>query len=113
MAKKLIMQNAWCLARKGVIRFGGKASDYIAEAMRIAWKMYKELRSKKGGSIAGIAPLFLQKAFGHPSMIQQINGDSILKVKKETKKAFLIEAVAHQGGIDVVNKFWAPKSVCI
>lgn len=112
LSMKVLMNNAWKIARNGVKRFGGRATDYIAEAMKIAWKLYKELKAKKGGKIAAIAPWFVRKTFGHESMVQQIAG-SIYNVKKETAKAYLIEAVAHEGGIDIVNKFWAPKSVCI
>ncbi|WP_348658943.1 hypothetical protein [Heyndrickxia faecalis] len=112
LSMKVLMNNAWKIARNGVKRFGGKATDYIAEAMKIAWKLYKELRSKKGGRIAAIAPWFIRKTFGHESMVQQIAG-STYSVKKETAKAYLIEAVAHEGGINIVNEFWAPKSVCI
>jgi len=106
------MNNAWKIARNGVKRFGGRASDYIAEALKLAWKMYKQIRDKKGGRIAGIAPWFIRKTFGHESMVAQIN-NSVFIIKKETEKAFYIEAVAHEGGIDIVNKFWVPKSVCI
>jgi len=112
LTKRSVMNNAWKIARNGVKRFGGRASDYIAEAMRIAWRLYLELRAKKGGRIAGIAPWFIRKTFGHESMVEQITV-SVYNVLKETKKAFYIEAVAHEGGIDIVNKFWVPKSVCI
>lgn len=112
MTKKTIMINAWKIARNGVKRFGGKATDYIASAMKISWNMYKALKAKKG-DITRIAPWFLEKTFGHKSMVQQINGDSTLKIKKATDKAFLIVATAFQSGIEVVNEFWAPKSVCV
>ncbi len=112
LAKKVLMGNAWNLAYKGVKRFGGKATDYIAEAMKWAWNMYKALKAKKGGKIAGIAPWFIRKTFEHPSMENQI-AVSTYNILKETEKAYYIEAVDHKGGIDIVNKFWAPKSVCI
>ena len=34
---KSIMKNAWEIARKAASEFGGKASQYIAEALRMAW----------------------------------------------------------------------------
>ncbi|MDR9795207.1 hypothetical protein NSS70_04600 [Aeribacillus sp. FSL K6-2848] len=37
LTKRSVMNNAWKIARNGVKRFGGRASDYIAEAMRITW----------------------------------------------------------------------------
>lgn len=112
LSMKVLMNNAWKIARNGQKRFGGKVTDYLAEAMKIAWKLYKELKAKKGGKIAAIAPWFIRKTFDHKSMVQQIAG-STYNVLKETEKAFYIEAVAHEGGIDIVNKFWAHKSVCI
>lgn len=35
---KNIMKNAWEIARKGQKQFGGKVSEYLSEAMKIAWK---------------------------------------------------------------------------
>lgn len=114
MKMKVIMGNAWIIARKGQRKFGGKVSEYFAEALKISWALYKKEKARKGGDIVMIAPWFLEKKFGHKSMIQQINGDSILKIKKETEKAYLIEAVAYyEGGkVEIKNEFWAPKSVC-
>lgn len=37
------MKRAWEIARKGVEKFGGKASEYIAEALRIAWSETKKV----------------------------------------------------------------------
>lgn len=39
--KKQIMTRAWEIARAAVKRFGGKASEYIAGSLRIAWKIAK------------------------------------------------------------------------
>lgn len=40
-----VMTKAWKIARKGVEKFGGKAIEYISEALRIAWALVK-----KGGN---------------------------------------------------------------
>ena len=40
-----VMTKAWEIARKGVEKFGGKAIEYISEALRIAWALVK-----KGGN---------------------------------------------------------------
>jgi hypothetical protein len=37
ITKSVIMQAAWRYAKAAVKKFGGKASDYIAETMRQAW----------------------------------------------------------------------------
>lgn len=34
---KSIMKNAWRIARNAAAKFGGRAAEYIAEALRIAW----------------------------------------------------------------------------
>lgn len=34
---KEIMTRAWEIAREGQIKFGGKVSEYISEALKIAW----------------------------------------------------------------------------
>lgn len=115
LTKKSVMNNAWKFARNGAKRFGGRPKEYFAEALKLAWKMYKQIRDKKGGRIAGIAPWFIKKTFEHPSLVHQIQHESIYKIKKETEKAYLIEAIAtfENGKIEVKNEFWAPKSVCV
>ena len=40
--KRKIMNRAWELAREGQKKFGGKVSEYIAIALKIAWKEAKE-----------------------------------------------------------------------
>lgn len=40
--KKEIMKRAWEIARQGAEKFGGKAIEYIAEALRMAWKEAKQ-----------------------------------------------------------------------
>lgn len=44
MNKKVIMKNAWTIARQGVEKFGGKATDYISEALKQAWAIAKQLQ---------------------------------------------------------------------
>lgn len=43
MTKREIMTTAWTLAREGADKFGGKPAQYIAEALRIAWKESKTM----------------------------------------------------------------------
>lgn len=35
--KARVMKRAWVIAKAAVVRFGGKSSEYIAEALRMAW----------------------------------------------------------------------------
>lgn len=41
---KNIMTRAWEIAKEAVASFGGKAVEYIAEAMKMAWAEVKEVR---------------------------------------------------------------------
>ena len=52
-AKKELMENAWKIAREGQKAFGGKVSEYFAEALKMAWAQAKstidiEALEKKG-----------------------------------------------------------------
>lgn len=40
-AKKTIMKRAWEIANNAAVKFGGKASEYISESMRISWIIAK------------------------------------------------------------------------
>lgn len=53
MTKKEIMIKAWKIAREGQKAFGGKVSEYFAEALKMAWAQAKngldiEALEKKG-----------------------------------------------------------------
>ena len=43
--KARVMQMAWGIAKNAESRFGGKATQYITEAMKMAWSLIKELDS--------------------------------------------------------------------
>jgi hypothetical protein len=38
-----VMRKAWEIAREGQKKFGGKVRDYFAEALRVAWRIVKEM----------------------------------------------------------------------
>lgn len=40
---KNIMTRAWEIARTGAEKFGGKAKDYFAHALKMAWAEYKDI----------------------------------------------------------------------
>lgn len=44
---KEIMNNAWKIAKNAAKKFGGKAIEYIAGALKMAWKMTKGLSEKQ------------------------------------------------------------------
>lgn len=59
MTKANIMRSAWRVAREGQEKFGGKVSEYLSEAMKIAWQDYKiyveyEAKEKERTNIATI-----------------------------------------------------------
>jgi hypothetical protein len=43
--KKQVMIAAWKIARMAVAKFGGKVSEYLSEALRMAWKNVKAAKS--------------------------------------------------------------------
>jgi len=45
MMKKLVMKKAWEIAKNGASRFGGKASEYLSESMKLAWFEVKRTRN--------------------------------------------------------------------
>lgn len=45
--KKQIMKRAWEIAREGQKKFGGKVREYIAIALKLAWK---EVKTAKAGT---------------------------------------------------------------
>jgi len=38
---KEVMVRAWEIAKEAVVKFGGKAIEYIAEALKLAWAEFK------------------------------------------------------------------------
>lgn len=45
--KKKVMQRAWQLAKQGAKQFGGKAKEYFAISLRMAWAEIKEESAMK------------------------------------------------------------------
>lgn len=48
---KKVMVRAWEIARQGVKKFGGKAIEYLAEALRMAWAEFKMAVANERGNI--------------------------------------------------------------
>jgi len=42
-----VMTQAWTIAREGQTKFGGKVSEYFAEALRMAWNIVKNLMKEE------------------------------------------------------------------
>ena len=47
MTKSVLMKNAWTLAKEGAAKFGGKAVEYFAEALKEAWAIKREFDAQK------------------------------------------------------------------
>ena len=91
--KSQVMKNAWKIAKEGAKKFGGKAIEYIAEAMKMAWS------SAKGGntSLAKFQAVEakMRKA-GKYSMVQ------VLDFAKEVKFNEVMHKVGAYYGIEVI-----------
>jgi len=52
--KKTVMARAWEIAREAVANFGGTASEYMSEAMKMAWAESREPKMRGTYEYAGI-----------------------------------------------------------
>lgn len=91
--KKELMKNAWGIAKEAAKKFGGKAVEYIAEAMKMAWAAIKD----NGTSVAKFQAVEakMRKA-GKYSMIQ------VLDFAKEVKFNEVMHKVGAYYGIEVI-----------
>lgn len=92
--KKEIMTNAWKIAKEAVKKFGGKAIEYISEAMKIAWADAKEGNTSVAKFQAVEAKM--RKAGKH-SMVQ------VLNFAKEVKFNEVMHKVGAYYGIEVIT----------
>lgn len=91
--KKTVMTNAWKIAKESVKKFGGKAIEYIAEAMKMAWAI------AKGGnnSVAKFQAIESKmRKSGKHSMVQ------VLNFAKEVKFNEVMHKVGAYYGIEVI-----------
>ncbi|AZF91158.1 hypothetical protein CHPC954_0023 [Streptococcus phage CHPC954] len=107
--KKEIMTNAWEIAKNASKKFGGKAIEYIAEALKMAW-------SDAEGSNTSLAKFQaveekMRKA-GKYSMIQVLNFAKEVKFNEVMHKEgayYGIEVVADGDSIGtyyIAEKVW-------
>ena len=91
--KKEVMAKAWEIAKEAVKKFGGKAIEYIAEAMKMAWA------DAKGGntSVAKFQAVEAKmRKDGKYSMIQ------VLDFAKNVKFNEVMHKVGAYYGIEVI-----------
>ena len=91
--KKELMKNAWEIAKEAAKKFGGKAIEYIAGAMKMAWSAIKDSDTSLAKFQAVEAKM--RKAGKH-SMIQ------VLDFAKEVKFNVVMHKVGAYYGIEVV-----------
>lgn len=64
------MQKAWEIAREGARKFGGKVSEYFAEALRMAWAIVKNGMEKYVKQVKGtIEPVQASELAGSEKQI--------------------------------------------
>lgn len=91
--KKELMTNAWGIAKNAAKKFGGKAIEYIAGAMKMAWAAIKDSDTSLAKFQAVEAKM--RKA-GKYSMIQ------VLDFAKNVKFNEVMHKVGAYYGIEVV-----------
>lgn len=91
--KNEVMKNAWGIAKNAAKKFGGKAIEYIAGAMKMAWAAVKDSDTSLAKFQAVEAKM--RKAGKH-SMIQ------VLDFAKEVKFNEVMHKVGAYYGIEVV-----------
>ena len=107
--KKELMTNAWGIAKEAAKKFGGKAIEYIAGAMKMAWAAIKDSDTSLAKFQAVEAKM--RKA-GKYSMIQVLDFAKEVKFNEVMHKAgayYGIEVVADGDSIGtyyIAEKVW-------
>jgi len=96
MDKSKIFTAAWAVARKGAVKFGGKAREYFSEALKMAYAHLRNLAAKaapvatstvnKVHALATIMiswPRHLRGSFAYRFVLD--NADRALKFGNDTK----------------------------
>lgn len=113
--RAVIMANAWKMAKAAVKKFGGKAVEYLAESLRIAWSGYKAAKQAFEAKLAlkansvKVAPWFVKK---NDEMRVMYNENANVVVK-ETEKAILLDLVPNLKQGETPCQVWVPKSCII
>jgi hypothetical protein len=115
-----VMTLAWEIARKGQKKFGGKVKEYIAEALRQAWRIVKkamttpekfgfvELQRKNGviffivDHVDGMTVSLIDKNPYNGQVKKIVINDYKLGTnKKSGKEARLYDVAIHAGDIEI------------
>lgn len=106
--KAIIMKTAWALAKQGAAKFGGKAVEYLAEALKMVWDLAKKQKAEfyakqeAAKKAVKIKSWFVNKNFD----LKMFYNPESNEVIKETEKAVLVK-------INDEITVWVPKSALI
>ena len=107
--KKELMKNAWGIAKEAATKFGGKAIEYIAGAMKMAWATIKDGDTSLAKFQAVEAKM---RKSGKWSMIQVLDAAKVVKFNEVMHKVgayYGIEVVADGSNIGtyyISEKVW-------
>lgn len=107
--KKELMKNAWGIAKEAAKKFGGKAIEYIAGAMKMAWAAAKAGNTSVAKFQAVEAKM--RKA-GKWSMVEVLDAAKVVKFNEVMHKVgayYGIEVVADDSNIGtyyISEKVW-------
>lgn len=86
-----VMTTAWEIAYEGVEKFGGQVKEYFAEALRIAWDLFKNTNSKEMEEMELVkevqfgkaaARVTVKGAFANKTFSQFIEGGEVIITQK-------------------------------
>lgn len=107
--KKEVMTKAWGIAKSAVAKFGGKAVEYIAEALKMAWAAIKDSDT----SLAKFQAVEdKMKKCGKWSMVEVLDSAKVVKFNEVMHKVgayYGIEVVADGSNIGtyyISEKVW-------
>lgn len=107
--KKELMTNAWGIAKEAAKKFGGKAIEYIAGAMKMAWAAIKDSDTSLAKFQAVEAKM---RKSGKWSMVEVLDSAKVVKFNEVMHKAgayYGIEVVADGDSIGtyyIAEKVW-------
>lgn len=104
MKKSVIMKNAWTIAKEAVNKFGGKAVEYFAQALKQAWSLAKSLNgTKKYNNLKGTITPAQDRYI--TSLMKQAEAKGIDVFKNFDCKAYLEEGLAYskQSASELIN----------
>ena len=101
MKMKNVMTKAWEIAREGAAKFGGKASEYFAKALKMAWAIIK-----KGVDMMDHKEKFIElvKEFialsnetrKYDLNVRHLKLQDYIDVFDEDRKEFMVDAMTEQ-----------------